>query len=207
MIGVVVRIVVGLLGAVVALSALGLLIGGDLVAAAGISALAVAMLWYAVAPRRKKRVLRRGEPVFGNSFDFLSTADRHDRKAAAPLIGNAWPAKGEFACDVVGESRYQDALIAAVGAQPTAWHEVMVTAHLVCERDNPHDPKAVAVYVDGKRVGYLPRDHARTFHKRLARRGIAGHTTSCGAMIRGGGTADDGQPRMFGIWLDIAPFW
>jgi len=152
-----------------------------------------------------RRPQRRDAP---SQFEFLDDAApaKGRRKPPAPLVNNEWPAKGDFGCDVVGESNYQPALIAAVGAPPTQWQEVMVTAELVCERSNRHDPKAVAVMVNGQHVGYLSRSGARSFHARLERRGIAGQTTRCGAMIRGGGTAHDGTQRMYGIWLDIQPF-
>jgi hypothetical protein len=128
------------------------------------------------------------------------------RKPPAPLIDNIWPGKHGFGGDVVGESNYQDALTTAVGAPPTSWNEATVMASLVCEPDNPHDQMAVAVFVDGRRVGYLRAEHARAFHERLKRRGIAGQTTHCGALIRGGGKASDGTQRMYGILLNIQPF-
>lgn len=41
-----------------------------------------------------------------------------------------------------------------------------MTAYLIPEDDNPHDPKAVRVEVDGHKVGYLSRTNARRFRKR-----------------------------------------
>jgi hypothetical protein len=153
---------------------------------------------------KRRGVSRRERP---GSFAFLGEPKpARARKPPPPLVNNEWPAKGLFGCEVVGESHYQAALIAAVGAPPTKWQEVMVTAELVCEPNNRHDPLAVAVFVNGSRVGYLQSESARAFRRRLERRGIAGQTTRCGAMIRGGGEAHDGSQRMYGIRLDIQGF-
>lgn len=131
---------------------------------------------------------------------------RGPRKPPAPLVNNIWPGKHGYVCEVVGESHYQDALTEVVGAPPTRWNEVMVTASLVCETNNRHDPMAVAVCVNGRQVGYLRAEYARAFHERLKRRRIAGQTTHCGALVRGGGIASDGSQRMYGIMLNIQPF-
>lgn len=58
---------------------------------------------------------------------------------------------------VVGESHYQEALMRVSGAPPSGEHRHDCTALLVLEPDNPHDPKAVMVQVDGECVGYLSR--------------------------------------------------
>jgi len=205
------RIFAGLFGVVFIGGAITSLAENQWAAAAISGVFALFALRYAV--KSSRRVAGRGSRRAGgrttsSDFDFLegATTSRRTRKPPAPLIDNEWPAKGDFGCDVVGESNYQPALIAAVGSPPTQWREAMVTAELVCERNNQYDPKAVAVLVNGQRVGYLSRDDARSFRIRLERRGIAGQATRCGAMIRGGGIGRDGTQRMYGIYLDIQPF-
>lgn len=42
-------------------------------------------------------------------------------------------------------------------------HEVSATAALRLADDNPHDPQAVAVYINEHQVGHLSRDDARRF--------------------------------------------
>ncbi len=207
----VLRLFAGLFGIVCIGGAITLFTKNEWAAAAMSGVFALLALRYSLTSSRRvagRASRRAANHTTLNEFDFLESAapSRRSRKPPAPLVDNEWPAKGEFACNVVGESNYQKALIAAVGAPPTEWQEVMVTAELVCERDNRHDPKAVAVMANGERVGYLSRDNARSFQSRLERRGIAGQTTRCGAMIRGGGIAHDGTQRMYGIWLDIQPF-
>ena len=34
---------------------------------------------------------------------------------------------------------------------------------MVAEPDNPHDPSAIALYFEGKRLGYIPADHNEYF--------------------------------------------
>jgi hypothetical protein len=180
--------------------------------AAVCAVIAALCLRYAFMPRKKK-LRRKSNVAQGVQFTFPETLEaevpvrsRGRRKPPAPLVDNIWPAKHGFACEVVGESHYQDALTAAVGGPPTEWREATVMASLVCETDNPHDSMAVAVFVNGGKVGYLRAEAARAFHERLKRRGIPWQTTHCGALVRGGGTARDGSQRMYGIMLNIQPF-
>ena len=65
--------------------------------------------------------------------------------------------------DVVGTATYQEALAAVAGGEPDAALHVEKWAHLVPEPDNPWDRNAVAVYVDGRKVGYLPREHTAAY--------------------------------------------
>lgn len=65
----------------------------------------------------------------------------------------------------VGESNYQSALITLCGSQ--RWEHVAFdcVAALVPEPDNPHDPNAIAVQVQGHLVGYLSRAEARAYRR------------------------------------------
>src|SRR3954453_2190671 len=70
---------------------------------------------------------------------------------------------------VVGESHYQDALRTLAGRIGS---DGVFTARLVPEPDNPHDPRAVAVCVDGDlaKIGHLARDVAKVYHSLVAAR-------------------------------------
>lgn len=81
--------------------------------------------------------------------------------------------------NVAGESHYQEALRAIVGAasegEPQVRHAT--EAVLAPEPENPHDANAVLVTIDGHKVGYLPRAEAAAYGpmlKALADRGRAG---------------------------------
>lgn len=62
--------------------------------------------------------------------------------------------------DVVGESHYQEALELITGGKTEEAHDLEKWASLIREADNPYDRNAVAVYIDGRKVGYLSRDDA-----------------------------------------------
>lgn len=83
--------------------------------------------------------------------------------------------------DVVGESHYSDAIRAALPALSQGRAEVRVTAELVPEPQNRHDPNAVRVQVGSRCVGYLARDVARQYSplfQRLLARGLAPVTSA-----------------------------
>jgi hypothetical protein len=91
--------------------------------------------------------------------------------------------------DVVSTATYQEALAAAADAEPAAALHVEKWAHLVPEPDNPWDRTAVAVYIDARKVGYLPREHTAAYASLLGQiwanyRGRA----VCRAVIGGGVT-------------------
>jgi hypothetical protein len=73
------------------------------------------------------------------------------------------------------------------------------------EHDNPYDPQAVSVNVNGRKVGYLPRNWAAKFDVALASNGYA--QAACKAVIVGGWKRRGNDRGHFGIKLDIAlPF-
>jgi hypothetical protein len=92
--------------------------------------------------------------------------------------------EGDELVRVVGTSHYQPALLALSGRRADEEVRVEKVALLVAEPDNPHDPDAVAVFIDDHLTGYL----ARTENRRW-RDVVAGRRVACEAMIAGrGGT-------------------
>ena len=75
----------------------------------------------------------------------------------------------------------------------------------VPEPDNPYDPNAISVRIEGNLVGYLARDAAIQYlpglHSLMAR--CAGHIALEGVIV-GGGYYDDGPGRL-GVWLEHDP--
>jgi hypothetical protein len=108
--------------------------------------------------------------------------------------------------EVVGESHYQDNLARLAEVHPpdrARMREVVAT--LIHENDNPVDPLAIRVDIEGLKVGYLTRVAARQYRQWLAAGGHAGRTTTCAARITGGGW--EGRPGYFGVALDIPSFY
>ena len=94
---------------------------------------------------------------------------------------------GGWTVEVVGESHYQDALEAIAGGKTQHACRLEKWAHLVREPDNPYDRNAVAVHIDGVKVGHLAREDAASysiiFDELLQRHGLR---PVCLATIIGG---------------------
>ncbi len=88
--------------------------------------------------------------------------------------------EGDGLIRVVGTSHYQDALLELTGRRGDEEIRLEKVAVFVPEPDNPHDPGAIAVHVDGRLVGYLSREENRRWGDV-----VAGHEIGCEAMIAG----------------------
>lgn len=123
----------------------------------------------------------------------------------------SWPDIYQFDFDVVGESNYQEAIkqLAEENAIPpeanSRYKIGIMMAHLIPENDNPYDDKAIRIDIDGRTVGYLSRDNARSFRRRLSRKKISNQITTCMAIFIGGEDLND-ITRSYGVKLNIEPF-
>jgi hypothetical protein len=82
------------------------------------------------------------------------------------------PWDGRTSVKVAGESYRQDELVRITGRRGSEAIKLDdVDLELVCEPDNPHDPRAVKVLVQDFQVGYLSRGNARRYCKRIERAG------------------------------------
>jgi hypothetical protein len=104
--------------------------------------------------------------------------------------------EGDDLVPVVGTSHYQPALIELSGRHGAEEIRVEKVAALVPEPDNPHDPKAIAVQIEGRLVGYLSRDENPRWQDVVAMLAEHDHVAAAEAMIAGrgpgGGTANLG---------------
>ena len=102
--------------------------------------------------------------------------------------------------DVVGESTHQDELLALTGGRRT-WSGAhrRVVARLEPVDDNPFDDQAVAVVIEDRLVGFLPRRAAEAYRplveESIGRTGSA----NCVAEIRGGWERSHGDVGRFGV--------
>jgi hypothetical protein len=113
---------------------------------------------------------------------------------------------GDDPMEVVGESHYQDALWTIVGGPRADPVHYETQAVLEPEPDNPHDPNAIQVLVEGHLVGYLSREDAAIYRPGLLRLIEASPTgrVALEAQIVGGGPRRDGI-GFLGVFLDHDP--
>lgn len=123
------------------------------------------------------------------------------RNVAAPYF---WPVD-EGHTHVAGTRHHQAALKVIAGNHGNTRAELYCIALLVPEPDNPHDAQALRVDINGSTVGYLPREHAAGFRKRLARKQMDTVTTQCAARVWGGFDRNN-APIDYGVDLFIKPF-
>jgi len=103
--------------------------------------------------------------------------------------------------EVVGESHYQDSLWNAVGSPTTERVRLETQAVLHPETDNPFDPNAISVWIDGARVGYLSREDAVAYRPGLlALQAREGGPIGLDGVIVGGGIRQDGL-GFLGVWM------
>lgn len=112
---------------------------------------------------------------------------------------------GTFSVDVVGESRFQDALTTICGGRTARGHRLRVEAFLVPQDNNPGDRHAVRVYIDRKTVGFLEGATARQFRRGLHKAGLNGNGVAvrCNAIIVGGWDRGGEDQGFFGVKLDL----
>lgn len=116
-----------------------------------------------------------------------------------------WSDAGRHQCEVDNESVHQPAIRQLAGAHGDQNAATKHLATLVPDDLNPYQDKAVAVFIDGRLVGYLAHDDALRLRRKLGRQDIVGQVTSCDAVIRGGGLWND-KRLAYAVWLDLQPF-
>ncbi len=126
-----------------------------------------------------------------------------------PLPENThhWAPSGDFDFEIVGEANYQEAIQRLAGEHNQYGAATNCVATLVPEDDNPYDDKAVRVDISGLTVGYLCKEDARSFRRRLGAKKLSGQITTCDAVINGGGTRKSGERLHYGVQLDMKPFY
>jgi hypothetical protein len=127
------------------------------------------------------------------------------RKIKIPDNVYEWSDAGGFNCDIVGESYYQYAIKQLAGQNNEYVEEREYKAFLIPEDDNPHDNKAVRIDISGSTVGYLSRENARSFRRRLGAKKLTGQITSCKAIVTGG-QPWEGNTSYYGVCLNIKEF-
>lgn len=129
--------------------------------------------------------------LLGRIFRFFSTYK-------VPLTGRI-PPSGRCDYHIVGESHYQKALKKVLRRYGRG-EEKPLTAYIITEPDNPYDENACAVYIDGMKVGHLPRDDAAYYVRQMKKKGVprVSRFQTCARLIGG----ESGKPNI-GVMLDL----
>ena len=104
---------------------------------------------------------------------------------------------------VVGTSFCQENLIRVCGPKKAASVELEVAAELVLENDNQADVNAVAVLVDGIKVGYLPKREAMIHRIFIHGSGYSKDRLICLGKIYGGWDNGYGNCGHFGVAVEL----
>jgi hypothetical protein len=107
-----------------------------------------------------------------------------------------------FTHEIVGEASYQANLAKIAGSktEQSANHECL--AILECDDNNPHDANAIAVKIDNRLVGYLPRNEAKTYRDKLRTIDAKMLNAEVRAKIVGGWKNDEDEGH-FGVKLNL----
>ena len=149
------------------------------------------------APRLSKRMGTPPAPEVPRSAE---PAPKSQPESSIPPRLVRLSATGQVS--VVGESHYQPALQRITGGrdcQGDFSNAVAVSAVLVPEPINPHDPNAVRVDIDRMTVGYLAREDAADYQPPLRDLQSRGALGWCPAFVMGGGN------RLYGVFLRLGP--
>lgn len=131
-----------------------------------------------------------------------NTTDTHNNDADAE---SAEEVEGPgYDVDIVGESHYQQAIEALAGGRHADGVKVEKTATLILDNLNRYDKQAVAVEIDGRKVGHLSRENARIYREHLKESGDPNRTVSCPALICGGWDRGSDDRGHFGVKLDLS---
>jgi collagen type III alpha len=133
-------------------------------------------------------VMADPRPVRERVAEFLrgEVTRRTFRPPAVPACADValWTRNAWAGQQVAGERAHLEALRAVVGsAHRSEGGEHRAVAVLVPEPNNRFDPDAVAVHIDGQRIGYLPREDAPRYRPALDRIYASGRRPTVTARI------------------------
>lgn len=111
-------------------------------------------------------------------------------------------ASKSFSLRAVGTSNYQDKLEKFAGGRNEESARKSVEVVLIEENDNPHDPNAVKIEIEGEKVGYLSKNNAAHYRSILKGFNRDGAIVFCEGLIVGG-WAKEGDYGDFGLRIDF----
>ncbi|MYM69824.1 hypothetical protein GTP45_23690 [Pseudoduganella sp. FT55W] len=115
-----------------------------------------------------------------------------------------WSDGGRFMVEVMTESRYQPALKALAGEHGERAAAAQFVATLMPDDRNAYENLAVAVFIEGRMVGYLSQKAAVKFRELLRKKEATGQLSTCDAQVRGGALWE-GKRLQYVVVLDVEP--
>jgi hypothetical protein len=115
-----------------------------------------------------------------------------------------WSDGGRFMVEVMTESRYQPTLQALAGQHGDNAAAAPHVATLMPDDRNAYENEAVAVFIEGRMVGYLSPKAAIKFRELLRKKEAAGRLSTVDAQVRGGALWQ-GKRLQYVVVLDVEP--
>jgi hypothetical protein len=109
-----------------------------------------------------------------------------------------------FTFEIVGEASHQEALDAICGGKCEDGHNIQVVAQLCFQEDNPHDPNAIVVLINGKVVGYVPRYLAPDMREAILKLRPEERPVTCDGKVVGGWLRDEDDEGHYGVKLSLS---
>jgi hypothetical protein len=109
-----------------------------------------------------------------------------------------------FTFEIVGEASYQAALDTICGGKCEDGYNLPVVAQLCFQEDNPYDSNAIMVLIDGKVVGYIPRDLAPEMRDAILKLDPEERPVTCDAKVVGGWIRDPNDEGHYGVKLSLS---
>ncbi|MYM81626.1 hypothetical protein GTP44_06610 [Duganella sp. FT50W] len=113
-----------------------------------------------------------------------------------------WSDGGHFLVEVMNESRYQATLRALAGEHGDSAAATPYVATLMPDDHNAYENEAVAVFIEGRMVGYLSQKASIKFRELLRRKDAAGRLSTTDAQVRGGALWQ-GKRLQYVVVLDV----
>ena len=118
-------------------------------------------------------------------------------------MSKALSSSEQFSTKIVGTSFCQENLIRVCGPKKEESVELEVAAELILENNNPADVNAVAVLVNGLKVGYLPKREAMIHRIFIHGSDYNKDRLICLGKINGGWDNGHGNCGHYGVTVDL----
>jgi hypothetical protein len=115
-----------------------------------------------------------------------------------------WSDGGRFMVELMNESRYQPTLQALAGAHGDSAAAAPYVATLMPDDRNAYENEAVAVFIEGRMVGYLSQKASIKFRELLRKKEAVGQLSTVDAQVRGGALWQ-GKRLQYIVVLDVEP--